>query len=129
MIATDEELLGQCDATSFELFYNRYFERVLRFFSSRTRDSEPAADLTAETFAAALAGQRRFRRHAGSADSWLFGIAYHKLADAQRRGYADADHPAHRGGGTHHAADAWWGSVLGLHRRRRRPERLDTRDH
>jgi RNA polymerase sigma factor (sigma-70 family) len=89
MIATDEELLGQCDATSFELFYNRYFQRILTFFSSRTRDAELAADLTAETFAAALAGQKRYRPHAGSADSWLFGIAYHKLADAQRRGYAD----------------------------------------
>jgi RNA polymerase sigma factor (sigma-70 family) len=89
MIATDEELLGQCDTTSFELFYNRYFERVLTFFSRRTRDAELAADLTAETFAAALAGQTRYRRHAGSADSWLFGIAYHKLADVQRRGCAD----------------------------------------
>jgi RNA polymerase sigma-70 factor (ECF subfamily) len=89
MIATDEELLGLHDAISFELFYNRYFERVLTFFSRRTRDAELAADLTAETFAAALAGRRRYRRKAGAADSWLFGIAYHKLADAQRRGCAD----------------------------------------
>ena len=89
MIATDEQLLGERDAASFELFYGRYFERVLSFFARRTRDAELAADLTAETFAAALSARSRYHRHAGAPDSWLFGIAYHKLADAQRRGYAD----------------------------------------
>jgi RNA polymerase sigma-70 factor (ECF subfamily) len=55
----------------------------------RTRDAELAADLTAETFAAALAARRRYRPDAGSAGAWLFGIASNKLADAQRRGYAE----------------------------------------
>jgi RNA polymerase sigma factor (sigma-70 family) len=89
MAATDEELLIQQDAASFELFYNRYFQRLLAFFSRRTRDAELAADLTAETFAAALAARRRYRRRGGRADSWLFAIAHHKLADAQRRGCAE----------------------------------------
>jgi RNA polymerase sigma-70 factor (ECF subfamily) len=89
MTASDEELLGHDDASSFELFYDRYFERVLAFFSRRTRDPELAADLTAETFAAALSARRRYRGQGGAAASWLFGIAYHKLADAQRQGYAD----------------------------------------
>jgi RNA polymerase sigma factor (sigma-70 family) len=85
MTATDDELLAHQDALSFELFYDRYFARVLAFFSRRTW----AADLTAETFASALSGRRRYRPHGGTADSWLFGIAYHKLADAQRRGRAN----------------------------------------
>jgi RNA polymerase sigma factor (sigma-70 family) len=89
MTASDEKLLGRDDAISFEVFYNRYFERVLAFFSPRTRDPELAADLTAETFAAALSARRRFHRQGGAASSWLFSIAYHKLIDAQRRGYAD----------------------------------------
>src|SRR5918996_1623492 len=89
MAATDEELLIQNDTDSFELFYNRYFERLLAFFSRRTQDAELAADLTAETFAAALAARRRYRRRGGRAESWLFAIAYHKLADAQRRGCAE----------------------------------------
>jgi DNA-directed RNA polymerase specialized sigma24 family protein len=87
--ATDEELLIQQDAASFELFYDRYFERLLAFFSRRTPDAGLAADLTAETFAAALAARRRYRRRHGRADSWLFAIGYHKLADAQRRGCAE----------------------------------------
>jgi RNA polymerase sigma factor (sigma-70 family) len=89
MTVTDEELLGHDDARSFELFYDRYFERVLAFFSRRTLDPELAADLTAETFAAVLVARRRYCPRDGAASSWLFGIAYHKLADAQRRGYAD----------------------------------------
>lgn len=89
MAATDEELLADQEAASFELFYDRYFERMLRFFARRTRDPELAADLTAETFAAALAARRRYRPQRGRPDSWLFAIAYRKLADAQRRGYAE----------------------------------------
>jgi len=86
---SDEELLAGLDPDSFELFYTRHVEGVLGFFARRTRDAELAADLTAETFAAALSGRRRFRPHAGAASAWLFGIAMNKLADAQRRGYAD----------------------------------------
>ncbi len=89
MPASDEELLIQQDAASFEEFYTRYFERVLVFFSRRTRDAELAADLTAETFAAALVGRRRYRPRRGRPDSWLFAIAYNKLADAGRRGCAE----------------------------------------
>jgi RNA polymerase sigma factor (sigma-70 family) len=86
---TDEQLLGARDAASFELFYSRQVEPLLGFFARRTRDPELAADLCAETFAAALAGRHRFRPEAGSAAGWLYGIGAKKLADAQRRGYAE----------------------------------------
>lgn len=86
---SDEDLLVGTDAASFEQFYLRHVEGLLGFFSRRTRDAELAADLTAETFAAALAGRRRYRPQAGEASSWVFGIAMNKLADAQRRGYAE----------------------------------------
>jgi RNA polymerase sigma factor (sigma-70 family) len=85
----DEDLLSARDGASFELFYRRHAERMLGYFARRTRDAELAADLTAETFAAALAGRRRFRPDAGPASAWLFGIASKKLIDAQRRGYAE----------------------------------------
>jgi RNA polymerase sigma factor (sigma-70 family) len=86
---TDEALLAGRDPAGFERFYVRYVEMLLGFFARRTGDPELAADLTAETFAAALAGRRRYRPEAGAASAWLFGIAMHKLADAQRRGYAE----------------------------------------
>jgi RNA polymerase sigma factor (sigma-70 family) len=86
---TDEQLLSARDAASFELFYCRHVESVLGFFARRTGDPELAADLCAETFAAALAGRRRYRPEAGAAAAWLYGIASNKLADALRRGYAE----------------------------------------
>jgi len=86
---TDEQLLTRGDAASFERFYLRNVDELLGFFARRTRDAELAADLTAETFAAALTARRRYRPQKGSAGAWLYGIALKKLADAQRRGYAE----------------------------------------
>lgn len=86
---SDELLLAGHDAASFECFYVRHVDGLLAYFARRTRDAELAADLTAETFAAALAGRRRFRPEAGPAAGWLYGIAAKKLADAQRRGCAE----------------------------------------
>jgi RNA polymerase sigma-70 factor, ECF subfamily len=86
---TDEQLLSAPDAASFELFYCRHVDSLLGFFARRTRDPEMSADLTAETFAAALASRRRYRPEAGAAAGWLYGIGMKKLADAQRRGYAE----------------------------------------
>ena len=86
---TDEDLLSAPDASSFEEFYLRNVDMVLGYFARRTGDAELAADLTSETFAAALAGRRRYKPRKGAAAAWLFGIASRKLADAQRRGHAE----------------------------------------
>src|SRR3954453_20024406 len=86
---SDEVLLTGRDPAAFEEFYVRHVEGLLGFFARRTRDPELAADLTAETFAAALASRARYRPAAGAASAWLFGIAMKKLADAQRSGYAE----------------------------------------
>ena len=86
---SDEALLVGRDAAGFEEFYVRHVDGLLGFFARRTRDPDLAADLTAETFAAALASRARYRPAAGAASAWLFGIAVKKLADAQRRGYAE----------------------------------------
>ena len=87
--ATDDDLLSASDVASFELLYCRHVEPLLGYFVRRTHDPELAADLCAETFAAALASRRRYRPQAGPATAWLYGIAAKKLADAQRRGYAE----------------------------------------
>jgi RNA polymerase sigma factor (sigma-70 family) len=88
-LRTDAELLRQSrsDAGAFRQLYDRYAERVFAFHSSRTRSSEVARDLTAETFAQAWYSRGRFRDQAeGSAGPWLFGIARHVLAASVRRG-------------------------------------------
>jgi RNA polymerase sigma-70 factor, ECF subfamily len=86
---SDDVLLAAADAASFECFYVRHVDALLGYFARRTHDAELAADLTAETFAAALAGRRHYRPDVGPAGRWLYGIALNKLADAQRRGYAE----------------------------------------
>jgi RNA polymerase sigma factor (sigma-70 family) len=86
---TDEDLLLSGDAEDFGRFYDRYVDMLLGYFARRVRDPEVAADLTAETFAAALVARRRFRRAKTPAVAWLFGIAQHKLADYRRRGAAE----------------------------------------
>jgi RNA polymerase sigma factor (sigma-70 family) len=83
---TDEDLLLSGDPEDFGRFYDRYVDMLLGYFARRTHDPEVAADLTAETFAAALVARRRFRRAKTPAVAWLFGIAHHKLADYRRRG-------------------------------------------
>ena len=83
---TDETLLLSGDPEDFGRFYDRYVRSLLGYFQRRTRDPEAAADLTAETFAAALAARKRFQARSVPASVWLFAIAQHKLADFHRRG-------------------------------------------
>ena len=86
---SDEDLLLSSDPDDFGRFYDRHVDLLLGWFCRRVRDPEAAADLTAETFASALAARGRFRPGPVPAAGWLFGIAQHKLADYFRRGSAD----------------------------------------
>jgi RNA polymerase sigma-70 factor (ECF subfamily) len=86
---TDEELLARRDEEAFALFYRRHAAALLGYLARRTGNAELAADLTAETFAAALAGAHRFRPARGSAVNWLYGIARHLLYRALERGHVE----------------------------------------
>ena len=86
---TDEELLCSGNPEDFGLFYRRHAREILGYFARRTNSADAAADLTSETFAAAIVARRRFRPGAVPAVGWLYGIAAHKLADYHRRGRAE----------------------------------------
>jgi RNA polymerase sigma-70 factor (ECF subfamily) len=73
----------------FEAFYRANLEVVLAFCFARTGDAELAADLAAESFAAALTARDAYSPHRGSARQWLLGIAAHKTIDALRRGHVE----------------------------------------
>jgi RNA polymerase sigma-70 factor (ECF subfamily) len=84
---TDAQLLAAArrDPLAFREFYDRYAVWVRSWFQRQTGSDSAALDLTAETFAQAWHGARRFRDLAdGSGAPWLFGIArnllrqYHK---------------------------------------------------
>ena len=85
----DDELLTAGGPDGFAAFYRRHVEAILRYHVRWAGNAEVAADLTAETFAAALEAKDRFRPGGPPARSWLFGIAVKKLADYRRRGYAE----------------------------------------
>ena len=82
---TDTDLLTG-DARGFAAFYRRHEDAVLGFHLKRTRSAELAADLTAETFARALEGRRRFDPRRGDAGAWLFGIARNVLSRSLEKG-------------------------------------------
>ena len=96
MMVSDEELLVASvgDEEAFAAFYRRNARSLAGFFMGRTGDAELAADLTAETFAAALASRRRFDLAKGPATGWLYGIARHKLARTLRHGRVPRTAPA-----------------------------------
>jgi RNA polymerase sigma factor (sigma-70 family) len=86
---TDDDLLVSGEPAAFGVFYERRVRDVLGYMMRRTGDPEVAADLTAETFAAAIVARRRFRPGGAPAGAWLFAIAHRKLVDYERRGRAD----------------------------------------
>lgn len=89
--ASDEELVlgSRSDPDGFAVFYRRHAPGLLGYLVRRLGDAELAADVCGETFACALEGATRFRPERGPAVAWLYGIARHKLADAQRTGAAE----------------------------------------
>jgi RNA polymerase sigma factor (sigma-70 family) len=88
---TDDELLAAAagNAEAFAVFYRRHSQALFRYMLYRTRSGEHAAELTAEVFASAFEGVRRYRADGTPARAWLFGIANHKLADSARRRRVD----------------------------------------
>jgi len=82
--ASDAELLQAGTADGFEEVYDRHAAQVLAW--SRARVGEHAADLTAEVFARAWLGRRRFRHESdASALPWLLGIARNVLRESLRK--------------------------------------------
>ncbi len=74
---------------AFRVFYRRHEPRVLGYLRRRVPRAELAADLAAETFAAAVEAAHRFdaaRSQEGSATGWLLMIAHNELATSLRRG-------------------------------------------
>jgi RNA polymerase sigma factor (sigma-70 family) len=83
---------SRSDPAAFRELYERYARPVYGFHLRRTREPEAAHDLTAETFAQAWLGRKRFRDDAGgSAGPWLYGIARNLLASSVRRRRIESD--------------------------------------
>jgi RNA polymerase sigma factor (sigma-70 family) len=90
---SDEGLLraAAADRGAFGVFYERHERALLGFLGAATRRADLAADLTAETFAAALESCANFDPGRGTARLWLFGIAGNVLAGSARRGRVESE--------------------------------------
>jgi RNA polymerase sigma-70 factor (ECF subfamily) len=74
------------DRDAFSEFYERHETIVAGYLVRRALDPELAADLAAETFAAAILAAGRFRDEGQSALGWLLGIARNLLGRSWQRG-------------------------------------------
>lgn len=91
---------------AFALFYDRHSEEILTYFTRRIFDVELAVDLTAETFAQAYLGRRRFRGTTDeTAAAWLYRIARRQLTRYLRRGAAERRAMARLGIDVPHVGD------------------------
>jgi RNA polymerase sigma factor (sigma-70 family) len=86
--AIDRELLRRAasEPEAFGAFYRRHVDWVLAFLTRRVDDHDVAADLTAESFAAALIGFVRVDFESVAPNAWLFGIVNNQLHAYWRRG-------------------------------------------
>src|SRR5690242_6412545 len=92
---SDQELLAAALTTepeAFTIVYGRHVDVVLAFLRRRTATPEVAADLMAETFAAALLALHTDTDPAELQVpvAWLIGIARNKLYESYRRGRVEA---------------------------------------
>ena len=80
----------------FERLFAEESESVLAYFSRRVVDAQAALDLTAESFAQAVASRSRFTgSEYEEAPPWLFGIARNLLRHYYRRGKVEMKAAVH----------------------------------
>ena len=94
-VGSDEDALAAslAEPARFAVLFERHIDAVHRYLSFRI-GPDIAEDLTAETFALAFAGRRRYQVDRGSVKAWLFGIATNlvreNLRDEKKRIKASA---------------------------------------
>jgi RNA polymerase sigma factor (sigma-70 family) len=87
---TDAQLLASGAPDGFVEVCRRHGPALRAYLRNRTRDGDVAADLLAETFAAAWKVRRRFKdERDGSAGPWLYAIARNQASMHARRGTLD----------------------------------------
>lgn len=73
------------DPAALEIFYRTHVRTIERFMARRCSTPHSVADLTADTFVAAIESAHRFDPTKGSPQSWLLGIAYRVVLAERRR--------------------------------------------
>jgi RNA polymerase sigma-70 factor, ECF subfamily len=92
-LRSDAELIvaSRSDPHAFRELYARWADTLIAYFYRRVRDPEVAADLLAETFAAAYERRGRFSDVGKPGGAWLYGIARRELSHYFRRSRVQLD--------------------------------------
>ena len=69
------EIADQGAIAEFERLYRANVDAVMAYFARRSRDPQAVADLTADTFVAAITYFEGFDPRKGTPRAWIFGIA------------------------------------------------------
>jgi RNA polymerase sigma factor (sigma-70 family) len=67
------------EASAWHELFDAHYQKLYRYFRSRLQSAEDAEDLAAEVFAEAYRSLGTFRWRSRPFESWLFGIARHRL--------------------------------------------------
>ncbi len=83
----DNELvnLAKKDLNYFSALFNRFFDKVYKFFYFRLQAREEAEDLTSDTFEKIFQSLDKFDDSQGSFSSWIYTVAHNKLIDYYRK--------------------------------------------
>jgi RNA polymerase sigma factor (sigma-70 family) len=73
--AAGVRIAGEGAIAEFERLYRANVEAMMAYFARRSGDPQVVADLTADTFVAAIASFGAFDPRRGTARAWMFGIA------------------------------------------------------
>ena len=84
-IRDDEVPLIGRDPDLLEAFYREHISTVKAYFARRVDDPHQVADLTADTFLAAMTAAPSYHPDKGRPVAWLLGIARNQAADMVRR--------------------------------------------
>jgi RNA polymerase sigma-70 factor (ECF subfamily) len=84
-VGSDEDALAAslAEPARFAVLFERYVDAIYRYLLFRV-GADLAEDLTAETFARAFAGRRRYQGDRGSVKAWLYGIATNLVRENRR---------------------------------------------
>jgi RNA polymerase sigma factor (sigma-70 family) len=80
----DVPLIGR-DPDLLEVFYREHVATVKAYFARRVDDPHQVADLTADTFLAAMTAAPSYHPDKGRPVAWLLGIARNQAVDLVRR--------------------------------------------
>jgi RNA polymerase sigma-70 factor (ECF subfamily) len=84
-VGSDEDALAAslAEPARFAALFESHVDAIYRYLSFRV-GGDLAEDLTAETFARAFAGRRRYQVDRGSVKGWLYGIATNLVRENRR---------------------------------------------